>query len=554
MSRVLGARGLTDAGAAEAFLEPSLSSLHDPSTLPDLDRAAERILRAARGGEKVVIYGDYDVDGISATAILYHTLRAIAPACRVESYVPHRVDEGYGINAEAIRALAGDGARVIVSVDCGITAAIPARVAREAGVDLIITDHHTPPEREEDLPEAYACVHPTRPGSAYPFGSLSGSAVAFKLAWRLATMGEGTERVSPALREVLLDGLALASLGVIADVVPLVGENRVIARHGLSRLRRVPIEGLAALIEASGLSGQKIREEDVGFRLAPRLNACGRMGHAREAVELLTTAGGERARAIAEELTRQNDRRRALERAIFDQACERAEASGQCGDDHRCIVLADPGWHQGVVGIVCSRLIERYHRPTLLFQDHGEECHGSGRSIDGFSLIGALRECEPLLAGFGGHEMAAGVRVASGKLDDFRERFREVCNARIEPQGLVPYIDYDTHASIEELTIDGVSRLERLAPFGRGNPAVCLRLGGVRVAGRATTFGSTNHHLSVTVAADGGPMLRLIAWGQAAWAERLGHGAEIEALIVPGISTWGGRARVECVIKDWREA
>ena len=499
VDRILAARGHAG-GSPEAarFLTPSLKDLHDPTLLEGIDRAAERLLRAARVGERIVIYGDYDVDGVTATAILYHTLLTLHPDANIETYVPHRIDEGYGLNAEAIARLADAGARVIVSVDCGITAFEPARVARSRGVDLLITDHHTmSPEAGVQLPDAFACVHPAierGSGACYPNTDLCGAGVAFKLAWRIATLhagGDG-ERVAPRVRETLLDMLALASLGVIADVMPLVGENRVIARFGLSRMKSTQLEGLHALIDASGMGGERVQAEDVGFKLAPRLNACGRMGHAREAVELLTTATGDRARAIAEELTRQNDTRRATERAIFDHAEKLASESGMTGQDHRAIVLAHETWHQGVVGIVCSRLVERFHRPTILFQNHGEMCHGSGRSIDGFSLHGAIEACKDHVETFGGHEMAAGLKVRTDRLEAFARAFTEVCNQRLREDDLLPQARYDTMTSLADLTLEGVRDLARLAPFGRGNPPVCVRLTGVKIAGRAETFGP--HH------------------------------------------------------------
>ncbi len=552
VARVLRARGLTEEGARTRFLDPSLRYLHDPSLMPDLDRAAARLLEAARAGEPIVIYGDYDVDGVTSIAILRHMLLAVVPGAKVAWYVPHRLEEGYGLNAAAIRELAAGGARVIVSVDCGVTAVEPARVAKALGVDLIITDHHAGPAREEELPEAYAIVHPRRPGSAYPFGDLCGAGVAYKVAWRLATLACGGERVSAALRELLLELLALAALGVIADVVPLRDENRVIARHGLARIKHSAIPGLRALVEASGLGGDSVGEFDVGFTLAPRLNACGRMGHAREAVELLTEATGERARAIAEELARLNTERRATEKGIFARACELAEREGMTREDRRAIVLADPSWHAGVVGIVCSRLVERYHRPAILLCESEGSCHGSGRSVDGFSLHGALAECAGYLATFGGHEMAAGLRVERGRLEAFTEAFTAVANREIAPAQLIGRARFDTDAGIEELTVGEVSRLAALGPFGRENPEVRLRLRGVRVAMLPERFGAGNAHLSLRVAAPGreGSWMRLVGWRWGSRAAEIPRGCVLDALVTPRLNTFGGRTRVECEVAD----
>jgi single-stranded-DNA-specific exonuclease len=546
-SRVLTARGLMSEGAS-AFLEPSLRSLHDPSLLPDLDRAAERILEAVASDQTVAVYGDYDVDGVSATAILVRTLRAIAPAARVLTYIPHRIDEGYGLNADAIRSLAGEGARVIVSVDCGITATGPALAAGEAGVDLIITDHHNGAEREEDLPRAFAIVHPRRPGSAYPFGDLCGAGVAYKLAWRLCTMHAGSARLPADLRELLVELLSLAALGVIADVVPLRGENRVLARHGLSRIKASPFIGLRALVKASGLDGERIDTEGVGFSLAPRLNACGRLGHAREALELMLTEDAVRAAEIARELTKLNNERRGVERRIAEEALAMARACGMAGPDRRAVVLAHEDWHAGVVGIVCSRLVERLGRPTILMQRQGELLVGSGRSIEGFSLHGALEACAEHLHGFGGHDMAAGVKVLPERLDAFVEAFVANANAALGPSDLVPRIQFDCDAPAHELTPLAVRQLESLAPFGQGNPPVRVRLTGIRMAGRPEPFGKSGNHLKFQVK-DRDRSLRLVAWNwgsrHAETAASIPAGARIDALVVPKLSSWSGLVEPE---------
>lgn len=551
LSRILDARGLSDATAAAEFLDPKLVKLHDPALMPDIDKAAARVLDACRAGEPLVIYGDYDVDGVSATAILFHLLGHLFPGAPVTTYVPHRLEEGYGLSSDAIRSLAAGGAKVIISVDCGITAIEPARAARECGVDLIITDHHNPPATLDDLPSAFAVVHPRRPDSAYPFGELSGSAVAFKFAWRIATLFHGGGKVPVSTREVLLELLGLASLGVIADVVPLVGENRVIARFGLSRIKDSKIEGLRALVEASGLSGEKIAADDVGFKLGPRLNACGRLGHAREAVELLTVAKGARAMEIAKQLSSLNDERRRVERAIADEACLLAEQAGMTGDDRRAIVLTAPGWHAGVIGIACSRLVDRYSRPTILLAHNGEECHGSGRSIDGFNLHGALEACREHLSAFGGHDMAAGLRLHAGRFAAFADAFVAYANERLAPDDLVRTIRYDTTAKLAELTPGAIAELSRLAPFGRENPGVRLRLTDLRVQGKPRTLGADGRHASMVVRSAGVAM-RLVGWN---WWERLANlptDAQIEAIVEAKISTWTGTPCVEGELSDLR--
>lgn len=551
--RVLASRGLTDAGEAEGFLNPSLLGLHDPSLLPDADRAAERLLEALDAGEPIVIYGDYDVDGVTATAILWHTLKELRPDADVRTYVPHRLDEGYGLNADAIAALAGEGAGVIVSVDCGITACESALAAEGLGVDLIITDHHNPPTDPEHMPRAFATVHPRSPGSAYPFGDLCGAGVAYKLAWRLVTMSEGSARVSKRLRELLLHLLALAALGSIADVVPLLGENRIIARFGLGRLKRSPIAGLRALIDASGLDGADIDAERVAFTLAPRLNACGRLGHAREAVRMLTDASYEEAFAIADELNGQNAARRRIEEAIVDEAAAMAEASGMTGSDRRAIVLAKPGWHPGVVGIACSRLVERFCRPTILLDDDGELCHGSGRSVNGVNLHRALDRCSHLLERWGGHDMAAGMSLKRGNLGEFQGALIEQINAVLGEDDLVPTLGYDCEAALAELTVESVTGMGAIGPFGEGNPSIRVRVNGLTIAETPRQVGKQGKHLQVRFrGAERGQYLKCIAWR---WGERAGElaaGMPVEILARPMLSQWGGSTSVEAEMHDLR--
>ncbi len=558
VARVLWTRGMRDDPAVHAFRDARMTGLHDPSRLNDCDRAAERILDAARNREPIVIYGDYDVDGVSATAILFHMLRHLAPASNVRTYVPHRLDEGYGLHADAIRQIASEGARVIVSVDCGVTAFEPARAARDAAVDLIITDHHTfaasepgAQAREPFLPDAFAIVHPRDPRGQYPFPDLCGAGVAFKLAWRLATLAEASARLSEPTRNVLLDALALAALGTVADVVPLVGENRIIARHGLRRIKSTALVGLKALIEASDLSGTNVDAEKVGFILGPRLNACGRMGHAREAVEMLTTAAPDRAIEIARSLSRLNDERRKTERAIFDEACRRAEEAGMTNDDRRAIVLAAETWHAGVVGIVCSRLVERYQRPTILMQRAEGVCHGSGRSIDGFDLHDALTQCAALLTKFGGHEMAAGVTLDESSLEDFAAAFTQVANQRIPVEELTPALRVDCQAALRELTTNAAAQFEDMGPFGRGNPKPSVVLRNIEIARPPETMGARGDHLRFFIR-DEDRELRVVAFG---WGERgkdLKAGMRIDAVVEPKINRWNGSARVEAELRDVR--
>ena len=553
IERVLAARGVNEPD----FLQPSLKHLHDPSLLPGLDRAAARILAAIRARERIVIYADYDVDGVSAAAILWRMIRAIDPEATVTTYLPHRLEEGYGLNAEAISKLC-DTNDLIVSVDCGVTAVGPAQVARDRGVDLIITDHHTPPRDESDLPKAFTVVHPLTPGHApYPFPDLCGAGVAFKVAWRLATLESGSQKARHELQRVLIELLALAAMGVIADVVPLRGENRVIARFGLDQIKRSELAGVRALRDESGLGGENVEASDIGFRLGPRLNAIGRLGHAREALELLTTSDEARAREIAEALTGWNDERRKTESMISDHAGALAIDLGMTTPEHRAIVLCDQSWHRGVVGICCSRLVGLYHRPTILLQRDGELCYGSARSIDGFDLHAALAACSEHLESFGGHAMAAGLKVRADRLGDFTRAFVDYTNTRLAPSDLVRRTIVDAECGIAELDTSAAEALSALAPFGRDNPRPLLLLRGATLATAPRALGKTGKHIAFDVK-QGSRVLRVKGWSwigplaEAGITLRLGQ--VLDLLVSPEINNWNGRRDVEATLEDLRIA
>ncbi len=552
MDRILASRGLPPGEARQRFLQPEMRALHDPSLMPGLDRAAERLCRAVRDGEKIVIYGDYDVDGVTASAILYHAMRTLKVDADVSTYVPHRIDEGYGLNSEALIGLALKGATVIVTVDCGITARAQAAALKAAvpHADLIITDHHHVPA-EDEYPECYALVHPRLAGSKYPFGELCGAGVAYKLAWRMGTVWTGSDRVPPAFRTLLVELLALASMGVIADVVPLVDENRVMAAFGLKRIRSSPLPGLGELVRQSGLDDAKVLAEDVGFKLAPRLNAVGRLGHAREALELLTIAPPTRANEIAAELTRQNDLRRAIERDITQQASEMVIAAGMHQPDHRAIVLRHTDWHPGVVGIVCTRLVERFNRPAILLCEREGLCSGSGRSIDGFDLHGGLHACRDVLETFGGHEMAAGLKVRPERFAEFQRKFVHHAGEKISEEQLSPRVMYDCGAGWEELSLTVARAIRELVPFGRDNPGVRLLLKRVPLDGRARTMGSDQQHLQLHLGS-GSKRIRAVGWKKAELGRDLPIGAQLDLIVQLKINTWTGSETLEAEIVDLR--
>jgi single-stranded-DNA-specific exonuclease len=578
IAQILLGRGVAEPEDCRRFLRPSLGDLHKPVELANLTRAAERVARAIRDGQRIVIYGDYDVDGITATAILWHAIRVLGGTA--DFYIPHRIDEGYGLNADAITQICDQGAGLIISVDCGITAIEQAKVACARGVDLIITDHHewresevgggvlgvgsqsaadssnplhpTPHSPLPRLPDCFTIVHPRLPsdGSApYPNGALCGAGVAFKLAWGIGQAMSGAERVSEAFRAFLIDATALAALGTIADVVPLVGENRALAHFGLNGLRQSKLVGLRALIASAGLTGQSLDSFDVGYKLAPRLNACGRMGHARQAVELLTTTDEARAAEIAEWLETQNRQRQAMERKIVDEAVAQVTDLGLDRDGQCAIVLGHADWHPGVIGIVASRIVDRYHRPAVMVALSNGHGQGSGRSIAGFHLARALHACAAHLETYGGHEMAAGLRVRTEKFEAFRGAFCEYARSAITPEQLVPELRLDAVAELHQITAAVVHDLHRLGPFGHGNrrPLLCCR--DLRVAAPPRRVGKSGDHLQVLVR-QGNHSLKCIAFGYGPIDTHLQPGTAIDLAVEPTLNEFNGRCNVELQVKD----
>ena len=544
VAQLLRNRGIDLEGDPAGFLTPRLADLHPPELLPGVTRAASLLAEAVRSGRRIVLYGDYDVDGITGVAILWRLLTEAG--ADVGYYVPHRLEEGYGLNAEALRKLTEEGAKTIVSVDCGITAVEVADTTPE-GLELIITDHHQPQER---VPEsAAAIVHPTV-GGQYPNPHLCGAGVAFKLAWALARELSGATRVAPNYRDLLMEALPLAALGTIADVVPLVGENRIIARCGLARLKGTQDVGLRALIDSAGLAGQRIGDYEVGFRLAPRLNAAGRMGHARLAVELVTRADAARASEIALYLEEHNRSRRALERRIVQQACEMVQERGMDGDACRGIVLSCEGWHAGVIGIVAARLVDRYRRPTILIAVNGETGQGSARSVEHFEMHEALAACREHLLEFGGHSMAAGLKIDPGAVEAFTEAFIDQANNRLTGADLRAKVRLDAEVSLAELDVRTVEAVVNLGPFGVGNPTPRLATGWMELAGEPRCVGGNGEHLQAAFRQDDA-VIRSIAFGQAAAAQDLMQHRRCRVAFEPNINDYQGRRSAEMRVLDF---
>ncbi|MEO6810529.1 MAG: single-stranded-DNA-specific exonuclease RecJ [Isosphaeraceae bacterium] len=551
VAQILLNRGITEPAQARTFLDPRRDGLHDPETLPGITEAAKLIEAAVRAGRKIIIYGDYDVDGVCGTSILWACLR-LAGAADVEYYVPHRIKEGYGLNSDALRTLVRDrGASLIVTVDCGITAVNEARLARELGVELIITDHHT---QGADLPEADVVVHPKRPGSTYAFPELCGCGVAFKLAWQLCkSFGDG-KKASPHLRDFLIKAINLVALATVADIMPLDGENRIFVRHGLRGLADDGAAvGLKALLQVSGLLGQnRLNSGSIGFRLAPRINAAGRLGSARRAVELLTTDDAELAFQLANELDESNRQRQDLERTIVDQARAMVERSGGLGD-RGAIVIGHEGWHAGVIGIVASRLVEIYHRPTIVVSLTESGGQGSARSIPGLNLVEALRDCSEGLTSYGGHAAAAGLRVPTDLFAPFAERFDHHCRGLLTDELKRRELWIDAEVPLGVLTPRVVDALDALEPYGVRNPKPILTASRVRVVGDPRPVGEHKQHLQFRVS-QGNVVAKCIAWNMAERGRVLTAGATCSLAFHPSINEWNGRRDVQLEIKDFQLA
>jgi single-stranded-DNA-specific exonuclease len=547
-------RGITEPDAARRFLQAPLNGLHPPELLPGVKQAADLLFEAAKSGQQICVYGDYDADGITGTAILWGCLRLLG-AAKTEYYVPNRLEEGYGVNADALAQIKAAGASVIVTVDCGIASLDEADEARRLGLQLIVTDHHEPRER---LPDAVAVVHPRLPGHTYPFGGLSGAGVALKLAWALAMRACGSEKVTANFREFLLDAVTLAALGTVADVVPLHDENRILVRHGLARFKQSGLVGLRALIDAVGLAEKaSLRASDIGFRLAPCINAVGRLGCARLVVELLTTNVQARAVDLARFLKKQNEDRQTLERHMLRQARELVEKSEL--DRSPALVLTHPDWHPGVIGIVAGRLADQYGRPTLLIaprqenQENGAAVgQGSGRSISGFPLHEALRKCEEHLLSHGGHKAAAGFKIRQENINAFRERFCGVVAEQF-PSGLpAPRLILDGEAPFAALSMGLVHEFDRLEPYGAENAKPILLAGGLEIVGEPNLMGGGERHMSFRVR-QGTTTLRAVAFGMAERLEELmSEDRRCCLAFTPVLNEWQGYRSVELHVVDFQ--
>jgi single-stranded-DNA-specific exonuclease len=502
IARLLCQRGFHTAADAERFLHPQLSHLHDPYGLLDMRVAVGRLLGAIARQEHIAVHGDYDVDGITATVILRRAIEVLGG--NVSHFVPDRLKDGYGLQPATIDRLHAAGARVVVSVDCGIRAGEAALRARELGLDLIITDHHEP---GDTLPVALAVINPKRPDCGYPEKMLAGVGVALKLVQALlAASGRGPELLPPFVK--------MAAIGTLADVVPLVGENRVIASCGLQGLSAGPhAPGLEALLAESGLIGKVLEGFHVGFVLAPRLNAAGRMNSPDLALDLLLLRGRdeavkEKARNLARRLSEENARRQDQEAAILAEARRSIDRDPGVGAQN-ILIVAGEGWHRGVIGIVASKLVDTYHKPALVLSIEDGVARGSGRSIPSFDLLAGLESCADVFLQFGGHRQAAGVTLEANRVVELRERLARWANEKLTPEDLIPRLRIDAELGLREISADVVRALARLGPFGSANPKPIFRASPVDLIAPPKKL--KDRHLALMVK-QAGRAFRAMAW------------------------------------------
>jgi len=508
VARLLCLRGFDDPEKAQRFLQPSLDHLHDPFRLTGMMAAVERLEQAIARRERIAIHGDYDVDGITSTVILRRALEMLGGD--VIHFIPERLKDGYGLQPAAIERLRADGVSLIVSVDCGIRGIEAARKARELAVDLIITDHHEP---DAELPDAVAVLNPKRHDCSYPDKYLAGVGVALKVVQALCSRA-GRQKWLPAF-------VKIAAIGTLADVVPLVGENRVIARFGLASLSTGPhTVGLRALLDCCGLTGKTIDSYQVAFMLAPRVNAAGRMSTPDIATRLLLATDNSlenEARTLAQQLNDENLKRQQEEADLVAAARKAIETDPAVGA-HNVLVVGGPGWHRGVIGIAASKLVDTYHKPSIVLSIDGDVAHGSCRSISDFDMLDALERCSDLFVRFGGHRQAAGLTMESARVPEFRQRINAWADEVLHPDQLRPRLRIDAPLSLNGITHDLVRGLDALGPFGMGNPRPVFHAAPVEIVDGPRTL--KERHLKMTFSQQG-RRFKAIAWRAAERAEFL---------------------------------
>jgi len=537
LSRILVNRGISDSQMAEGFLKPKLSSLYDPFLLKDMDRGVERIIQALKENQKIMVLGDYDVDGITAVSLIFLVLNRLG--ADVSYYLPNRMVEGYGLSEDGITEAKKRKAKLMITVDCGVTARKEVDFANSLGIDCIITDHHEP---SEILPNACAIINPKQKEEEYPGSELSGVGVAFKLAQALyKRLGQDQSELE--------QHLDLVALGTAADIVPLTQENRILTKFGMVQIARTTKPGLKSLIFVSGILGKNIGTGQIVYILAPRINAVGRLSDAAKAVKLLTTRDENTASQLARELDEDNKTRKNIDEGTLSEALELIKKDVDLTTD-RIIVLSSPSWHQGVIGIVASRLVERFHRPCVMIAIDGEEGRGSARTIPEFHLYNALKECEEYLIRYGGHEYAAGFSIAPDRINPFRERLKAIASGRISDEDLVPKLFIDSGIELDSINEELMDALEQFAPFGPKNMRPVFITKNLEVFGEPYVVG--NNHLKLKVKKSDF-VFDAIGFGLGDWVKPLSmKRIKFDLVHVIEKNEWNGNTRFQLRIKDLR--
>ncbi len=533
-AQILLNRGIRTGAQAREFLFGRISSCHDPFLMKDMGRGVARIKRAVEKKEKILIYGDYDVDGVTSTALLADVLDELG--AEYETFIPDRLKEGYGLNTGAVTLASDRGVKLIVTVDCGINSVEEIECANSRGIDVIVTDHHE--VKGDRRPDAYAMIDPRQPDCPYPFDHLAGVGVAYKLG-----------RALMSGRESFADGyLDLVALGTVADIVPLNGENRVLAKSGLKKLKAADKVGLKALMEVAGVDWEKLTCRHIGFAMAPRINAMGRIGSAGVALELLRCRDYGRARQIARILDRENKNRQRIEKDILKQALDRVNERGQV-EEEKVIVLVDDAWHPGVIGIVASRLTEEYRKPAILIALEGDSGRGSGRSVEGFDLFDAIGRAGEHLIDFGGHKQACGIRIKKKNVDLFRESLNAAAGEYFtESDPAVPELRIDLCLPFSHVGVKLIDELGMLMPFGEDNSEPVFYTGGIKVKNRPRDIGRSGFKFLATC---GNLTCEAVTFKKNG-VTRPAPGDIIDLAYTPSINSWGGIDSIQLNIKDLR--
>ena len=542
LAELLVQRGVCTFEQARSFFRPNLDDLHDPFLMKDMDKAVERVRKAVVSGEKILVYGDYDVDGTTAVSLVYSFLRRLTR--QIDFYIPERYDEGYGVSYKGIDWAAENGFGLIITLDCGIKANEKVEYAREKGIDMIICDHHLP---ENDLPKAVAVLDPKREDCSYPFDDLSGCGVGFKLV-------QAYSQVYDIPFETLIPLLDLLVVSIASDLVSVTGENRILAHFGLKQLNVNPREGLLAMIQLSGLEPNHLTIDDIVFKIGPRINAAGRMESGRMAVELLTAVDAAEAVRIGTEINEHNNERKNIDRRITQEALEMVR-SGNCLSSGNATIVYNPQWHKGVVGIVASRLVEAFYKPTIVFtMSQGGLVTGSARSVHGFDLYDAIESCSDLLENFGGHLYAAGLTLKEENIPAFCERIEKAISGSIIPAMQTPVVEIDAKLNFSQITPKFLRILKQFQPFGPGNSSPIFLTENVYDNGMGRKVGAEGGHLKLELIQESHPYhhISAIAFYMADFFDHIKHGNPIDVCYSIVENYYRGTANTQLRVRDLR--